>query len=55
MVGMSGSRKTLYVLAFTLPTILGLLIFNIYPTILNTYTSFTNRNKFRPYPDCSLT
>ena len=51
MVGMSGSRKTLYVLAFTLPTILGLLIFNIYPTILNTYTSFTNRNKFRPYPD----
>lgn len=55
MVGMSGRRKVLYVLAFTLPTILGLLIFNIYPTILNTYTSFTNRNKFRPYPDCSLT
>lgn len=55
MVGMSGRRKTLYILAFTLPTILGLLIFNIYPTILNTYTSFTNRNKFRPYPDCSLT
>ena len=55
MVGMSGRRKTLYILAFTLPTILGLLIFNIYPTILNTYTSFTNRNKFRPYPDCSIT
>jgi arabinogalactan oligomer / maltooligosaccharide transport system permease protein len=55
MVGMSGRRKVLYVLAFTLPTILGLLIFNIYPTILNTYTSFTNRNKFRPYPDCSIT
>jgi arabinogalactan oligomer/maltooligosaccharide transport system permease protein len=55
MVGMSGRRKALYVLAFTLPTILGLLIFNIYPTILNTYTSITNRNKFRPYPDCSIT
>ncbi len=54
MVGMSGRRKTLYVLAFTLPTLIGLLIFNIYPTILNTYTSFTNRNKFRPYPDCSI-
>jgi len=55
MVGMTGRRKTLYVLAFTLPTILGLLIFNIYPNILNTYTSITNRNKFRPYPDCTIT
>lgn len=54
MVGMSGRRKTLYVLAFIAPTLIGLLIFNIYPTILNTYTSFTNRNKFRPYPDCSI-
>jgi arabinogalactan oligomer/maltooligosaccharide transport system permease protein len=54
MVGMSGRRKTLYVLLFTFPTLLGLLIFNIYPTILNTYTSVTNRNKFRPYPDCDL-
>ncbi len=55
MVGMTGRRKTLYVLLFTLPTIIGLLIFNVYPNILNTYTSFTNRNKFRPYPDCTIT
>ncbi len=55
MIGISGRRKFLYVLAFTFPTLIGLLIFNIYPTILNTYTSITNRNKFRPYPDCSLT
>ena len=55
MVGMTGRRKTLYVLLFTLPTIIGLLIFNIYPNILNTYTSITNRNKFRPYPDCNIT
>lgn len=54
MVGFTGRKKTLYVLAFILPTIIGLLIFNIYPTILNTYTSITNRNKFRPYPDCEI-
>jgi arabinogalactan oligomer / maltooligosaccharide transport system permease protein len=53
MVGWSGRRKTLTILAFTLPTIIGLLIFNVYPLILNTYTSFTNNNKFHPYPDCS--
>lgn len=52
MVGWSGRRKALTILAFTLPTILGLLIFNIYPLLLNTYTSFTNRNKFHPYPAC---
>lgn len=53
MVGWSGRRKALTILAFTLPTIVGLLIFNIYPLLLNTYTSFTNRNKFHPYPDCT--
>jgi arabinogalactan oligomer / maltooligosaccharide transport system permease protein len=53
MVGWSGRRKALMILLFTLPTMLGLLIFNIYPTILNTYISFTNRNKFHPYPDCT--
>jgi arabinogalactan oligomer/maltooligosaccharide transport system permease protein len=55
MVGMSKNRKALYVFLFTFATVLGLLIFNIYPTILNTYTSITNRNKFRPYPDCEVT
>jgi len=53
MVGWSGRRKALTILAFTLPTILGLLIFNIYPLVLNTYTSFTNNNKFHPNPDCT--
>jgi arabinogalactan oligomer/maltooligosaccharide transport system permease protein len=54
MVGMSKNRKAFYVFIFTIATILGLLIFNVYPTILNTYTSITNRNKFRPYPDCTV-
>lgn len=53
MVGWSGRRKALTILAFILPTILGLLIFNVYPLLLNTYISFTNRNRFRPNPDCS--
>ncbi len=53
MVGWSGRRKALLILLFTAPMILGLLIFNVYPTILNTYTSFTNNNKFHPYPDCN--
>jgi arabinogalactan oligomer/maltooligosaccharide transport system permease protein len=53
MVGWSGRRKALTILAFTFPTIIGLVIFNVYPLLLNTYTSFTNNNKFHPYPDCS--
>jgi arabinogalactan oligomer/maltooligosaccharide transport system permease protein len=53
MVGWSGRRKALTILLFTFPTIIGLLIFNIYPLLLNTYTSFTNNNKFHPYPNCS--
>lgn len=52
MVGWSGRRKALTVLLFTAPTIIGILIFNVYPLILNTYISFTNRNRFRPNPDC---
>jgi len=55
MVGWSARRRALYVLAFTGFTIIGLLVFNVYPTLLNTYTSFTNRNKFHPYPDCTNT
>jgi arabinogalactan oligomer/maltooligosaccharide transport system permease protein len=38
---------------FLFPTIVAVLIFNIYPTTLNIYISFTNRNKFRPNPDCT--
>jgi len=53
MVGWSGRRTTLTVLLFLLPTILGLLAFNVYPIVLNTYVSFTNRNKFHPNPDCN--
>jgi arabinogalactan oligomer / maltooligosaccharide transport system permease protein len=53
MVGWSGRRTTLTILMFLLPTILGLLAFNVYPLILNTYVSFTNRNKFHPNPDCN--
>ena len=52
MVGWSGRRKALTILLFILPTILGLIIFNVYPMVLNTYVSFTNRNKFHPNPDC---
>jgi arabinogalactan oligomer/maltooligosaccharide transport system permease protein len=47
-----GSRKGLTILFFLLPTLLGILVFNVYPIVLNTYISFTNRNRFRPKPDC---
>ena len=52
MVGWSGSKKAFTILAFILPTIIGILIFNVYPMILTTYTSFTERNKFKPNPNC---
>jgi arabinogalactan oligomer/maltooligosaccharide transport system permease protein len=52
MIAWSGRRKALTVLAFVAPTIIGILLFNIYPIIFNTYISFTNRNQFRPNPDC---
>ncbi len=51
----SGRKKTLTIFLFLLPTIIAILIFNIYPIVLNTYISFTNRNKFRPNPDCTVT
>ncbi len=54
MAGWSGRRRNLVVLLFLLPTLLGVLVFNVYPILLNTYISFTNRNKFRPNPDCSV-
>jgi arabinogalactan oligomer/maltooligosaccharide transport system permease protein len=54
MVGWSGRRMTLTVLLFLAPTIIGLIIFNVYPILLNTYISFTTRNKFHPNPDCTV-
>jgi arabinogalactan oligomer / maltooligosaccharide transport system permease protein len=55
MASWSGRRKALVVLLFVSPTILGLMIFNVFPIIFNTYISFTNRNQFRPNPDCEQT
>lgn len=49
----SGRKKALTILLFTLPTLIGVLVFNVYPIILNTYISFTNRNKSHPNPNCS--
>jgi arabinogalactan oligomer/maltooligosaccharide transport system permease protein len=54
MAAWSGRRRYLTVLAFIGPTLIGVLIFNIYPIIFNTYISFTNRNQFHPNPDCSI-
>jgi arabinogalactan oligomer/maltooligosaccharide transport system permease protein len=53
MIGWSGTRKTLTILAFILPTLLGLLMFNIYPMIYNVYISVTNRGIFHPNPNCN--
>lgn len=53
MVSWSNQRRALTVLLFIGPTLLGILLFSIYPILLSTYTSFTNRNKFRPNPDCT--
>ncbi|MEW6094755.1 MAG: sugar ABC transporter permease [Chloroflexota bacterium] len=55
MAQWKGWRKALTVLAFIGPTLIGILIFSIYPIIFNTYISFTNRNRYHPNPDCSLT
>src|SRR5205085_9503680 len=54
MVSWSSRRKALTILLFVFPTLLGILVFNVYPIILNTYVSITNRNKFHPYPDCAV-
>lgn len=55
MATWKGSRKALTILAFVAPTIIGLLIFNVYPILFNTYISFTNRNQFHPNPNCEDT
>jgi arabinogalactan oligomer / maltooligosaccharide transport system permease protein len=54
MTQWKGWRKALTVLAFIGPTLIGILIFNIYPILFNTFISLTNRNKFHPNPDCSV-
>ncbi len=55
MISWSGRKKALMILAFIGPTLLGILIFNIYPIIYNVFISFTNRNQYHPNPDCSVT
>ena len=52
MIGWSGPKKAFTILLFILPTIIGILLFNVYPMILTAYTSITERNKFKPNPDC---
>lgn len=47
-----GWRKALNVLAFIGPTLIGILVFSLYPILFNAYISFTNRNQFHPNPDC---
>lgn len=54
MVAWSGTRKALTILLFIAPTLIGILVVNIYPMVLSTYISFTNRNRFRPNPDCTV-
>lgn len=54
MSGWLGRKKWITILLFLFPTILAILVFNVYPILLNSYISFTNRNKFRPNPDCSV-
>jgi len=55
MIGWSGRRKTLTILAFILPTLLGVIVFSVYPFIFNVFISLTDRGKFHPNPDCSDT
>jgi len=55
MAQWKGWRKALTVLAFIGPTLIGILIFSIYPILFNTYISFTNRNRYHPNPDCTVT
>ncbi len=53
MIGWSGRRKTLTILLFIAPTLLGILVFSIYPLLLNVFISLTDRGKFHPNPDCA--
>jgi arabinogalactan oligomer/maltooligosaccharide transport system permease protein len=53
MITWSGRKKALMILAFIGPTLLGILLFNIYPITYNIFISFTNRNQYHPNPDCN--
>jgi len=55
MVGWSGRRKALTILLFIAPTLIGILIFSVYPILYNTFISFTNRGMYHPNPDCTQT
>jgi arabinogalactan oligomer / maltooligosaccharide transport system permease protein len=52
MIAWSGRKKALMILAFIGPTLLGILLFNIYPITYNIFISFTNRNQYHPNPNC---
>ena len=54
MIGWSGRRKALTIAFFLAPTLIGILLLNVFPILLSSYTSLTNRNKFHPNPDCTL-
>ena len=54
MIAWSGRKKALMILAFIGPTLLGIIVFNIYPITYNSIISLTNRNQFHPNPDCNL-
>jgi arabinogalactan oligomer/maltooligosaccharide transport system permease protein len=55
MVGWSGRRLRLTILLFTVPTFLAIAVFSVYPFIYNAFISLTNRSRFRPNPDCTVT
>jgi arabinogalactan oligomer/maltooligosaccharide transport system permease protein len=53
MIGWSGRRKALTILAFVAPTLVGILVFSVFPFALNLFISLTDRGKFHPNPDCT--
>jgi len=55
MVSWSGRKKALTIIAFIAPTLIGILMFNVYPILFNVYISFTNRNQYHPNPNCEET
>jgi arabinogalactan oligomer/maltooligosaccharide transport system permease protein len=55
MVGWSGRRLALTILAFVAPTLVGIAVFSLYPLLLNVFVSFTNKGLYHPNPDCTVT
>ncbi len=49
-----GWKKTLIVLLFILPTLLGVALISFYPILYNVFISFTNRSRFRYQPPESM-